>query len=173
MAAFMTRGKKTQLIIALLGSVVSLALFWLALDTDPLRYRLRQYDAARRLHQARTGPMKVFSRDYVRWTLNGRPSLAEVTAALHRHEEELVRFGYFERREFALKDLDRLAEAQLAQMISGGTFTNNLRIMRISPQENLFRITACSGDMKAIEAIFAEFRAIEAENARRTSGSSQ
>ena len=164
----MNRHARIYLSLGIIFAVGLLILLWSVRETDSLASHLRLYEFARRLHQAKSGPMKVFSREYVRWTLNGRPSLEALNKERQRHEEELVRLGYFERREFVLKDLDLdgQARARLARMISGGAFTNNWRMIRMSPQESLLRVTACPGDLKVVDRIIAEFRTGESENAR-------
>ncbi len=44
-----------------------------------------------------------FTRDYLAWTVRGRPTEFELQKRLAYHEHELIRLGAFEQKEFELK----------------------------------------------------------------------
>ena len=78
----------------------------------------------------------------------------------YRHEEALLRLGYFERRQFRLQNHIVTPEtlAQFTKLAKRTPFTERVwRASAFENETNLIRVTAWHGDMQRWERLLASF----------------
>ena len=93
--------KALRLLVAVVAVVVVVALIreWSRSDID------RHLTAIARLrYPPRQGGLwTYFTPDYIRWSLQGRPPVEDVTRERYQHLDALLALGYLERRVFPIK----------------------------------------------------------------------
>src|SRR6266487_3435308 len=117
-----------------------------------VRYHRQRLDALRR-DLSETYP-SGFS-DYFRaqtwvWYWSGKPSLRARATALEREQQVLIDLGYFERREFVLKD--RKFDLQFQHLLNAAVSNSTLAdpewlLVLLNSPPTMLRITASRKDM--------------------------
>jgi hypothetical protein len=90
-----------------------------------------------------------------RWYWRGGLSTTKLIEEQEKHQQALIRLGYYDRREFALTN--RTIDAQLFAMVTNGVDGESVWLLMDDSKEKWFRVTARKVDMPLVERSVIDF----------------
>ena len=157
------RTPKSRVVVAALSLLILTVVVsgWCARAKLKVGYHIAQLKSEQRLEVYRSCPIAGVNRDYVFWTLAGRPTVAHLQYSIAHHQDALMKLGYFEQREFRLQNrgLDWHTQTELIRAFQTNKLSHWSTFMRSSvimdAQRSIIRVMTIPEDMPTIAAFIS------------------
>ena len=96
------------------------------------------------------------------WLLEGRPTITSECEEMEKHEQALIRLGYFERREMSMGSatLDPLLWGHFISAVSNSPLTERRYMLQFDDgRPSVVRVTTCKADLPIFERVAAQLAA--------------